>query len=214
MTTAPFSDRLGEYQRRSRPTSASRNKTASGANAPAPRGSNPNWPSTHREVLARLDVALELTDRLQAAYQLASPAIRGLLNQAIFKRIWIDNEAVNGVELAEPFADLITISYFREVVRRSPRRNAAAPSPDTPAALGKNRPQKRRNLHDRFRSWRFERPSYGAAGWTRFKPSSAGRGPCRPTARPRRTRSPAGNPAQAVRSVDVGGGVSSRPYGR
>ena len=90
----------------------------------------------HREVLARLDVALELTERLQAAYRLATPTVRRLLNQAIFKRIWIDKEAVNGVELAKPFDDLITISYFREIARKSPQREMAEQPSDTLAALG------------------------------------------------------------------------------
>jgi site-specific DNA recombinase len=79
----------------------------------------------HRDVLARLDVALELTDRLQAAYQLATPGTRRLFNQAIFKRIWISREAVDHAELAEPFDELITISYFREVVRNAPPRRGA-----------------------------------------------------------------------------------------
>ena len=83
----------------------------------------------HRDVLARLDVALELTDRLQAAYRLAKPGTRRLFNQAIFQRIWIEREAVGDAQLAEPFDDLITVSYFREVVRGAPPRRKRAEQP-------------------------------------------------------------------------------------
>jgi site-specific DNA recombinase len=79
----------------------------------------------HREVLGHLEVALELTDRLQDAYRLSKPLVRRLFNQAIFKGIWIKDEGIARVELKEPFDEFIAISYFYEVVRSSrPRRPA------------------------------------------------------------------------------------------
>ena len=74
---------------------------------------------------AHIRSQLKLTDRLRAAYQPATPGTRRLFNQAIFKRIWISREAVDHAELAEPFDELITISYFREVVRNAPPRRGA-----------------------------------------------------------------------------------------
>ena len=89
----------------------------------------------HSDTLAHLDVALELTDRIQAAYSLATPNIRRLFNQAFFRRIWIKHETVSDTELAPPFDDLITITYFHGVVRQSQRqktadRRAAGARPD------------------------------------------------------------------------------------
>ncbi|MEJ7783280.1 MAG: recombinase family protein, partial [Solirubrobacteraceae bacterium] len=99
----------------------------------------------HRDVLARLDVALELTDRLQAAYRLAKPGTRRLFNQAIFKRIWIEREAVSDAQLAEPFDDLIAVSYFREVVRGAPPRRKRAEQPARElAAIGQAGPRNER----------------------------------------------------------------------
>lgn len=62
----------------------------------------------HGRTLERLDVALGLTDRIQAAYMMAAPQTRRLFNQAIFARIWIDRERVSDIELASPFAELLT----------------------------------------------------------------------------------------------------------
>jgi site-specific DNA recombinase len=54
-----------------------------------------------------LDLALGLTNDIQAAYLKASPTVRRLFNQAIFERIEVENEDVAGVTLAEPFRDLL-----------------------------------------------------------------------------------------------------------
>jgi site-specific DNA recombinase len=61
----------------------------------------------HGKALERLEMALNLTNRIQAAYQLADPNTRRLFNQAIFSRIWIDTEKIADRELSEPFADLL-----------------------------------------------------------------------------------------------------------
>ena len=57
----------------------------------------------HEQVLKGLQVALGLTDHIQAAYCQAASAERRLFNQAFFERLEIANEAVVGHELAEPF---------------------------------------------------------------------------------------------------------------
>ena len=57
-------------------------------------------------VLKTLDLALSLTDNIQAAYVQAGPQERRLLNQGRFSRIEIDREEVVGAQLAEPFDQL------------------------------------------------------------------------------------------------------------
>jgi site-specific DNA recombinase len=54
-----------------------------------------------------LDLALDLTNDIQAVYIKASPTIRRLLNGAIFEQIRISAEDVVEVVLAEPFRDLL-----------------------------------------------------------------------------------------------------------
>ena len=54
-----------------------------------------------------LDLALSLTDDIQAAYAKASPTVRRLFNQAIFEWIRVSDEDVDEVSLAEPFRDLL-----------------------------------------------------------------------------------------------------------
>jgi DNA invertase Pin-like site-specific DNA recombinase len=56
----------------------------------------------HRVTLERLELALSLTDRVQAAYMAAEPQTRRVFNPAIFSRIWIDREEVADRELAVP----------------------------------------------------------------------------------------------------------------
>lgn len=61
-----------------------------------------------REALEHLDEALALTDNVHAAYRVARPGIRRLLNQAIFEWIKIEREDVEEAGLAEPFATLLS----------------------------------------------------------------------------------------------------------
>jgi site-specific DNA recombinase len=61
-----------------------------------------------------LELALSLTDDVQAAYLKASPTVRRLFNQAIFERIEVRDEDVAGVTLAEPFRDLLATDPFDE----------------------------------------------------------------------------------------------------
>lgn len=61
----------------------------------------------HSAALEQLDLALQLTDLIQAAYITAESTTRRLFNQAIFERIWISHEAIEAVQLAPPFHDLL-----------------------------------------------------------------------------------------------------------
>jgi DNA invertase Pin-like site-specific DNA recombinase len=61
----------------------------------------------YEEALRNLDLALDLLDDMQSAYIAATDKQRRLFNQAIFKRIWIDNEDVSDSTLAEPFEELL-----------------------------------------------------------------------------------------------------------
>ena len=60
----------------------------------------------HGDVLAALDLALELTVDIQRAYYRAGPQERRLFNQGFFERLEIDNEEVAAEQLAEPFGQL------------------------------------------------------------------------------------------------------------
>ena len=60
----------------------------------------------HQRVLRALDVALAMTDRIQAAYCQADRQERRLFNQAFFERLEIDNEKVANHVLADPFAQM------------------------------------------------------------------------------------------------------------
>jgi site-specific DNA recombinase len=62
-----------------------------------------------------LDLALDLTDDIQAAYGKAGPTVRRLFNQAIFEWIKIDNEEVSEAEFAEPFRDLLADDLLVEL---------------------------------------------------------------------------------------------------
>jgi site-specific DNA recombinase len=66
-----------------------------------------------------LDLALRLTDDIQAAYAKASATVRRLFNQAIFEWIRISNEDVAEAKLAEPFSDLLAADPLDEPARES-----------------------------------------------------------------------------------------------
>jgi site-specific DNA recombinase len=59
------------------------------------------------DIKETLDLALALTDDIQAAYIQASPTVRRLFNQALFEWLKIDSEEVSEAKLAEPFSDLL-----------------------------------------------------------------------------------------------------------
>jgi site-specific DNA recombinase len=64
----------------------------------------------HDDAIATLDLALEIiSEDLHVLYQRANDTIRRLINQAIFKALYICDEAVIEDELAEPFLQLHTL---------------------------------------------------------------------------------------------------------
>ena len=60
-------------------------------------------------ILDTLDIALDLTNEIQAAYLQADTTERRLLNQAFFERIEIDTEDISGDSLADPFEQIATL---------------------------------------------------------------------------------------------------------
>jgi site-specific DNA recombinase len=64
----------------------------------------------HEDIAATLDLALEiLCDDLHQLYRRADDSIRRLINQAIFKALYVCDEIITNAELAEPFAALRTL---------------------------------------------------------------------------------------------------------
>lgn len=54
-----------------------------------------------------LEAALELLGEPSTLYQQVSDSDRRLLNQAIFEKLYVDNDAVNDDQLKEPFSDMV-----------------------------------------------------------------------------------------------------------
>lgn len=64
----------------------------------------------HEDIAATLDLAPEiLSDDLHQFYRRAEDSIRRPINQAIFKALYVCDEAITEAELAEPFAALRTL---------------------------------------------------------------------------------------------------------
>ena len=87
----------------------------------------------HQLIRDTLELALGLTNDIQDAYRKAQPTERRLLNQALFERIEISTEEVDGSTLAAPFDQLITAEATRPTRPASRNRNAR-----TSAALSTN----------------------------------------------------------------------------
>jgi site-specific DNA recombinase len=64
----------------------------------------------HEDIAAILDLGLEiLCDDLDQLYRCGDDSIRRLINQAIFKALYVCDETITNAELAEPFAALRTL---------------------------------------------------------------------------------------------------------
>jgi DNA invertase Pin-like site-specific DNA recombinase len=62
---------------------------------------------SHEDVAATLDLALEIIgEDLHTLYLRADDAVRRLINQAIFKALYVCDETVSAAELAQPFAEV------------------------------------------------------------------------------------------------------------
>ena len=79
-------------------------------------------------VLKVLDLALSLTDNIQAAYIQADPQERRLLNQGRFERLEIDHEEVVATQLADPFAQLRSLGQgWEDSVEASSKAKTPGP---------------------------------------------------------------------------------------
>src|SRR5262249_43602185 len=78
------------------------------------------------ENLAR---ALELAADCEAAYLSAPPHIRKLLNQAFFRRLWIDDDEHIRSELAPPF-DVLLSDRVREAATKAKQTRRETPDID------------------------------------------------------------------------------------
>jgi SOS regulatory protein LexA len=123
----------------------------------------------HSQILACMETALDLTDRIEFAYRQADPVTRRLFNQAIFERIWIDRESVSGTELTSPMSEVLTISHSTPVdpIHTSEAHASESAVSSHRPESGSNPGQKRKNLHGNSVPWRFERRFYGAPERTR-----------------------------------------------
>jgi site-specific DNA recombinase len=78
-----------------------------------------------------LDLALSLTDDIQAAYIKASPTVRRLFNQAFFEWIKVRAEDVADVALAEPFRDLLASDLLDELDTAEPEKTTSPEDQDS-----------------------------------------------------------------------------------
>ncbi len=88
----------------------------------------------HDQVLKALDLALAMTDDIQAAYVQAGPQERRLLNQGLFERLEIDGERVVDDQDAEPFDQLRHLAQGWNQTIYVPGSKAK-----TPASVARNR---------------------------------------------------------------------------
>jgi site-specific DNA recombinase len=93
---------------------------------------------SYQDIAETLDLALEIVgDDLHDLYLRAEDDIRRLLNQAIFKALYVCDETVTATELAEPFAELRNLrSTIHGVVEATTAPTPAAPA-GTPGPNGK-----------------------------------------------------------------------------
>jgi site-specific DNA recombinase len=92
----------------------------------------------HGKTLERLEMALSMTDHIQAGYLMAEPNTRRIFNQAIFARVWIDTEQVAGRELSLPFADLLPADPERPVLNNWSLSPGPGPENERTAEFTKN----------------------------------------------------------------------------
>ena len=85
------------------------------------------------DVTATLDLALEiLGEDLHDLYRRSEDAVRRLINQAIFKALYVCDETITAADLAEPFAALRAL---HSAIRGLPQPRPASP------ALARQKPQ-------------------------------------------------------------------------
>ena len=83
----------------------------------------------HQDIAETLNLALEIvSEDLQTLYKQADNNIRRLINQAIFKALYICDDDITRTELAKPFAQL-------HAVRRTTQRKASTKKALEPAEI-------------------------------------------------------------------------------
>jgi site-specific DNA recombinase len=95
-----------------------------------------------------IEIALALLEDPQALYLRSSDEQRRMLNQAIFHALYVQDDAISGHDLKEPFASLHTLQNTRRDTPppTAPSDTAAqapgqpSPRPETPAGPNTNRP--------------------------------------------------------------------------
>lgn len=87
-----------------------------------PRHDTPTWNDVERTVT---DV-LELAQHAGAAYARASGDVRRQLNRAFFTRIIVDAETIQGAEVTETFAAIVTEDVIRRAAIPRDEANPAA----------------------------------------------------------------------------------------
>jgi site-specific DNA recombinase len=81
---------------------------------------------------ALVEEALRLLDRPQELYRRAGPKERRLLNQAIFSKLYIDDEDVTASVLAEPFAELVEAQDRVQALASSGEDAGSTPTSNDP----------------------------------------------------------------------------------
>ncbi len=82
------------------------------------------------QVAQALDMALELTHNIQAAYLNADHVERRLLNQGFFEHLEIDNEEITNDRLAPPFAQIHALANLTEPQGNTMPEKARTPDDD------------------------------------------------------------------------------------
>jgi len=68
----------------------------------------------HELVTANLQAEVTFASQVGKAYQEADDAIRRQINQAILKRVWIDEDGIAAVEFTEQFGRLLDPEFVRQ----------------------------------------------------------------------------------------------------
>ena len=82
--------------------------------------------SDHAAVIANLESALEFTHNVGAAYQSAADKIRRQMNQAIFKRVLIDQDGSLRVEFTKLFELLLDPAFISRAQQHHQEKNESA----------------------------------------------------------------------------------------
>ena len=122
----------------------------------------------HQDIIDTLDLALEILSKdLHDLYQRADNTVRRLLNQAIFKALYICDEIVTTAELTGPFAALRNL---RDAIHQLP---STTPHP-APATVASTLPNAKAPVPNREREpLDVGSISYEMVGETGFEPATA-----------------------------------------